>query len=105
MSVIAPISTYLQRATCFTDWRYIITSEETTGGGGGERRYSNLLSRQYRFSSSWHEMFLDVSPEILVFQSLMSARLVLELVECSLVRSVSMFDFSSSRFLMNGATC
>lgn len=34
VSVIAPISTYLQRATCFTDSQYIITSEET---GGGER--------------------------------------------------------------------
>lgn len=32
VSVIAPISTYLQRATCFTDLRYIITSEETRGG-------------------------------------------------------------------------
>lgn len=64
VSVIAPISTYLQRATCFTDWRDIITSEETRGG---ERRYSNLLSGQYRFSSPWHEMFIDVSPEILKF--------------------------------------
>lgn len=32
VSVIAPISTYLQRATCFTDSRYIVTSEETRGG-------------------------------------------------------------------------
>lgn len=35
VSVIAPISTYLQRATCFTDSQYIITSVEMRGG---ERR-------------------------------------------------------------------
>lgn len=36
VSVIAPISTYLQRATCFTD------SEETAGGEGGVPRRSIL---------------------------------------------------------------
>lgn len=46
-------------------------------------------------------MFVDVSPEILVFKSLISARPVLESVQCSLVRNVSMFDFCSGHFLMD----
>lgn len=52
VSVIAPISTYLQRATCFTDSKNIIMSVEA------ERRQptiSKLVGFQLFFLSSYQE--------------------------------------------------
>ena len=48
MKVIAPISTYLQRLTCFTDYSYIIIHKGRGEGAGqeekrGGRERKNLL--------------------------------------------------------------
>lgn len=44
VSVIATISTYLQRETCFTDWRDIITS-----AGWRKEAESGIQSRLHAF--------------------------------------------------------
>lgn len=69
VSVIATISTYLQRETCFTDWRDTIVSaswrkeagsriQEQGGGGGG-----GGLERAHLAASAWNSSRIEVNLE------------------------------------------